>query len=89
MKFLSNFFFNLFNSQLPVYLALICCICEFRYLKERNAKLELEQKEKAEQEKLAELRGLKDPKCPPGHMLMPQDELQKQLTEMKTGICLE
>lgn len=55
----------------------------FRYLKEKNAKLELEQKEKAEQERLAELRGLNDPKCPPGHMLMPPDELRNHIEKME------
>lgn len=56
-----------------------------RYLKERNAQFEQQQKEKAEQEKLAELRGLNDPRCPPGHMLMPKEELQHHLKEMETG----
>ncbi|XP_065220676.1 uncharacterized protein LOC135845778 [Planococcus citri] len=54
-----------------------------KYLKEKNARLELEQKEKAEQQKLAELRGLNDPKCPPGHMLMPPDELRNQIDTME------
>ncbi|KAK7585917.1 hypothetical protein V9T40_000096 [Parthenolecanium corni] len=55
-----------------------------RYLKERNAQLERDRQERETREKLEELLGFKDPKCPPGHMLMPPDELQHNLSDMET-----
>lgn len=57
----------------------------FSYLKERNAQLERDRQERETREKLEEILGFKDPKCPPGHMLMPPDELQQHLSDMETS----
>ncbi len=56
-----------------------------RYLQERNEKLMKQRQEKEKRERLEELMGLKDPKCPPGHMLMPLDELHQRLANMETS----
>ena len=39
-----------------------------------------EEKKRIEREELAEKLGWNDPKCPPGHMLMPPEQLKKNLT---------
>lgn len=58
---------------------------DFRYLKDRNAQLERDRQERETREQLEEFLGFKDPKCPPGHMLMPPDELQQNISDMETS----
>lgn len=38
-----------------------------------------EDEERKELQELAEKLGINDPKCPPGHMLMPPEQLKKNL----------
>lgn len=64
--------------------------CIYRYIKELNAKRIQEQQEKENQEKLAELLGLNDPSCPPGHMLMPPEQIRENLLALessKDSVC--
>lgn len=54
-----------------------------RYLKERNARCEQEKKITQEKEKMEELLGIKDPDCPPGHMLMQERERVERLKRLQ------